>query len=78
MQQILISLIDSLGQQALAITGISDQVSALKTTLLKYHPEMHDDFNAQLAVEKEASRTYISHMQKQLAELRAVASRLSS
>jgi hypothetical protein len=78
MKQVLISLIDSLGQQSLAITGIADQVSALKATLLKYNPEMQDDFEAQLAVEREASRTYIAHMQKQLAELRAVASRLSN
>jgi hypothetical protein len=78
MKQVLISLIDSLGQQSLAITGIADQVSALKATLMKYNPEMQDDFKAQLAVEKEASRTYIAHMQKQLAELRAVASRLSN
>jgi hypothetical protein len=76
--QILLSVIDSLRQQALAITGIADQVSALKATLLKYHPEMKEDFEAQLAIEKEGSRAYISQMQRQLAQLRAAASRPSS
>ncbi len=77
MQQILISLIDSFGQHALAITGIADQVAALKAILLKYHPEMQDDFKAQLAVENEGSRTYAAHVLAELAQLRAAASRLS-
>ncbi len=78
MQKVLISLIDSFGQHALAITGIADQVAALKATLLKYHPEMQDDFNAQLVVEHEGSRTWAAHMQAELAQLRAAVSRLSN
>lgn len=71
MEQVLISLVDSFREQALAITGIADQVCALKATLLKHYPEMKEDFDAQLVVEKEGSRDYVSHIHAQLAQLRA-------
>jgi hypothetical protein len=78
MKDILTALVTLYGDQALAVAAVSEQVSALRTTLLFHFPYIEDDLNVNVASEKEKNKEPVAQVQKTLAELQEVVSRLAN
>ncbi len=78
MKEILSALVESLGQQSLALQAVADHVSALKATLLRHYPEIEDDLKAEIAAEQKKSQARVLSLHKSLAQLRVAVSQMSN
>ncbi len=70
MKEILNTMVQAVGDQAIALGAVADQLSVLKQALARQFPELADELKAQLAVEQEKNRKDVYELQVSLAKLR--------
>jgi predicted nucleic acid-binding Zn-ribbon protein len=70
MKEILNTMVQAVGDQAIALGAVADQLSALKHTLARQFPDIADELKAQIEAEQEKSRTDVYELQVSLAKLR--------
>ena len=76
MKKILATVVQAMGDQALALGRVADQVAALKQTLAKQFPDLAEDLKAQVETEQEKSRSDVYELQVSLAKLREAIAQL--
>jgi hypothetical protein len=76
MKEILNAMVRAVGDQAIALGSVADQVAALKQTLAHQFPDMADELKGQIATEQEKSRKDVYELQVSLAKLREAISEL--
>jgi len=72
MKKILNTLVQAMGDQAIALGTVADNVTALKLRLAKQFPELADELKAQVQEEQAKSRAEVYELQVSLAKLREV------
>jgi hypothetical protein len=76
MKEVLNAMVQAMGDRAIALGEVGDQVAALKQTLARHFPELADELKGQIAAEQEKGRTAVYELQVSLAKLRAAISEL--
>lgn len=70
MEEILNAMVRAMGDQAIVLGSVADQVKALKQTLARQFPDLADELNGQIGAEQEKSRKDVYELQVSLAKLR--------
>lgn len=76
MKDVLNAMAQAIGDQAIALGGVSDRVTALKQTLARTLPDMADELKAQIAADQEKGRTEGYELQVSLARVRELIAQL--
>jgi hypothetical protein len=76
MKDVLNTMVQAMGDQAIAMGVLADQVTAVKRTLARQFPDLADELKEQIAVEQEQSRNSVYELQVSLAKLREAISSL--
>jgi hypothetical protein len=76
MKEVLNAMAQAMGDQAIALGGVADRVTALKQTLARQFPELADELKGQIAEDQEKSRTEVYELQVSLAKLREAVAQL--
>ena len=76
MKEVLNAMVQAVGDQAIALGAVADQVAALKQTLARQFPDIADELKGQMDAEQEKSRTDVYELQVRLAKLREAISQL--
>lgn len=75
MKEALNAMVQAVADQAIALGGVSDRLTALKQALARQFPDMADELKSQVEADHEKSRTENYELQVSLARLReAIAS----
>ena len=69
MKDVLNTVVQVVGEQAIALGAVDDRVTALKRMLARQFPELADELKAQIEEEQEQSRTGLYELQVALAKL---------
>ena len=77
MKEVLNGMVRALGDQAIALGAVADQVTTLKQTLARQFPDIADELKGQIAVEQDKSRKDVYELQVNLAKLKEAISQLS-
>jgi hypothetical protein len=70
MKEILNKLVQAMGEQAIAMGVVADQVTELKERLARQFPEMAEELKAEVLEEQAKSRSDVYELQVSLAKLR--------
>ena len=70
MKEILTTVVQAMGDQAIALGTVADSLTALKQRLAKQFPEMADELKAEIQEEQTKSRAEVYELQVSLAKLR--------
>jgi len=70
MKEVLNTMVQALGDQAIALGTVADQVAALKRTLARQFPELADELKQQIETEQEKNRSDVYDLQVGLAKLK--------
>jgi hypothetical protein len=70
MKEILTTVVQAMGDQAIALGTVADSVTALKQKLARQFPEMADELKAEILEEQAKSRAEVYELQVSLAKLR--------
>jgi hypothetical protein len=70
MKEVLNTMVQAMGGQAIAMGAMAEQVMALKRTLARQFPELADELKAQIEAEQEQNRTNVYDLQVSLGKLR--------
>jgi hypothetical protein len=76
MKDILNALVQAIGDQAIALGDVAEQVTGLKRTLARQFPQVADELKGQIDAEQEKSRKDVYELQVNLAKLREAISQL--
>ncbi|HKO19162.1 MAG TPA: hypothetical protein VJU82_09785 [Acidobacteriaceae bacterium] len=76
MKDILDAMVHAIGEQAIALGEMADQVTGLKQTLARQLPQLTDELKGQIAADQEKSRKSVYELQVNLAKLREAISQL--
>lgn len=76
MKEVLNAMVQAVGDQAIALGAVADQVAALKQTLARQFPDIADELKGQMDAEQEKSRKDVYELQVSLAKLREAISQL--
>jgi hypothetical protein len=76
MKEILNTMVQTVGDQAIALGALADQVAALKQTLARQFPDLADELKGQIEAEQEKNRNQGYDLQVSLAKLREEISQL--
>jgi hypothetical protein len=76
MKEVLNRMVQAVGDQAIALGTVADQVAALKQMLARQFPDMADELKGQIAAEQEQSRKDVYELQVSLAKLREAIAQL--
>ncbi|HEX9199810.1 MAG TPA: hypothetical protein VF865_09650 [Acidobacteriaceae bacterium] len=76
MKEVLNTMVRVMGDQAIALGAVADQVTTLKQTLARQFPDIADELKGQIAVEQDKSRKDVYELQVNLAKLREAISQL--
>jgi hypothetical protein len=76
MNEVLNTMVQALGDQAIALVAVDDRVTALKRTLARQFPDIADELKGQIETEQEQSRKGVYDLQVTLAKLREAISQL--
>jgi hypothetical protein len=74
MKEILTSLVEVVGLQAMALRAVADHVSALKKTLIFHYPSIEEDLELNIAAEQQKNTRAVAEVQKKLAMLKEAVS----
>ena len=74
MQEVLNAMVQAVGDQAIALGAVADQVAALKQTLARQFPDIADELKGQMDAEQNRKDVY--ELQVSLAKLREAISQL--
>ena len=70
MKDLLNSLVQAVGDQAIALGTVADQLTVLKQTLARQFPDLADELKSQIQTDHEKSRTAVYELQVSLGKLR--------
>jgi hypothetical protein len=76
MKDVLNTMVQAVGDQAIALGAVADQVAALKQTLARQFPDLADELKAQIETDQEKNRKDVYELQVSLAKLREAISQL--
>jgi hypothetical protein len=76
MKDILTTVVQAMGDQAIALGTVADSVTALKQKLARQFPEMADELKAEILEEQAKSRAEVYELQVSLAKLREAIAQL--
>jgi D-serine deaminase-like pyridoxal phosphate-dependent protein len=76
MKDVLNAMVQAVGDQAIALGEVADQVAALKLTLARQFPDIAEELKGQIEADQEKSRTGVYELQVKLAKLREAISAL--
>jgi predicted nucleic acid-binding Zn-ribbon protein len=76
MKEVLNAMVQTVGDQAIALGVVADQVAALKQTLARQFPDIADELKGQMDAEQEKNRKDVYELQVSLAKLREAISQL--
>jgi regulator of replication initiation timing len=76
MKEVLNAMAQAVGDQAIALGTVTDQVMALKQTLARQFPDIAEELKGQIEAEQEKNRTDVYELQVKLAKLREAISQL--
>ena len=76
MKDVLNAMVQAVGDQAIALGEVADQVAALKLMLARQFPDIAEELKGQLETDQEKSRTGVYELQVSLAKLREAISQL--
>jgi len=76
MKDLLNSLVQAMGDQAIALGTMADQLTSLKQTLARQFPDMADELKSQIQTDHEKSRTAVYELQVSLGKLREAITQL--
>jgi hypothetical protein len=76
MKEILGAMVQAIGDQAMALGEMAEQVIGLKQTLARQFPQVTDELKAQVTGDQEKSRKVLYELQVNLAKLREAISQL--
>ena len=76
MKDVLNTMVQAVGDQAIALGAVDDRVTALKRTLARQFPDIADELKGQIEEEQEQSRKHVYELQVTLARLREAISQL--
>lgn len=76
MRDVLNTVMQVVGDQAIALGAVDERVTALKRTLARQFPDLADELKGQIEVEQEESRKGIYELQVSLARVREAISQL--
>jgi len=74
MKEVLNAMVQAVGDQAIALGAVADQVAALKQTLARQFPDIADELKGQMDAEQNRKDVY--ELQVSLAKLREAISQL--
>ena len=77
MKDVLNTVVQVVGEQAIALGAVDDRVTALKRTLARQFPDIADELKGQIEEEQEQSRNHVYELQVTLATLREAISGLA-
>ena|ERR1035441_10626105 len=77
MKDVLNTVVQVVGEQAIALGAVDDRVTALKRALARQFPDIADELKGQIEAEQEQSRTHVYELQVTLARLREAISGLA-
>jgi hypothetical protein len=77
MKDVLNTMVQAVGNQAIALGAVDDRVTALKRTLARQFPDIADELKGQIEEEQEQSRKHVYELQVTLARLREAISGLA-
>ena len=77
MKDVLNTMVQAVGEQAIALGAVNDRVTALKRTLARQFPDIADELKGQIEGEQEQSRKHVYDLQVTLARLREVISQVA-
>ena len=70
MKEILTTVVQAMGDQAIALGTVADSVTALKQKLARQFPELAEELKAEIQEEQAKSRAEVYELQVSLAKLR--------
>ena len=70
MKEILTTVVQAMGDQAIALGTVTDSLTGLKQRLAKQFPELADELKAEIQEEQTKSRAEVYELQVSLAKLR--------
>ena len=76
MKEVLNAMVQAVGDQAIALGTVADQVTALKQTLARQFPDIADELQGQVKEDQEKSRKDVYELQVSLAKLREAIAQL--
>ncbi len=76
MKDVLNTMVQAVGAQAIATGAVDDRVTALKRMLARQFPDIADELKAQVEEEQEQSRKSVYELQVTLAKVREAISQL--
>jgi regulator of replication initiation timing len=76
MKEVLNTMVQAVGDQAIALGAVADQVAALKQTLARQFPDLADELKGQIQADQEKNRNDVYQLQVKLAKLREAISQL--
>jgi hypothetical protein len=76
MKEVLNAMVQAIGEQAIALGGAGDRVTALEQMLARQFPDLEDELKAQIAADQEHSRKSVYELQVSLAKLRELIAQL--
>ena len=76
MKDVLNTVVQVVGDQAIALGVVEDRVTALKRALARQFPDLADELKVQIEAEQEESRKGIYELQVSLAKVREAISQL--
>ena len=77
MKDVLNTMVQAVGDQAIALGAVDDRATALKRTLARQFPDIADELKGQIEEEQEQSRKHVYDLQVSLAKLREAISGLA-
>ena len=77
MKEVLNAMVQAVGDQAIALGTVADQVTALKQTLARQFPDIADELQGQVKEDQEKSRKDVYELQVSLAKLREAIAQLA-
>jgi len=77
MKDVLNTVVQVVGEQAIALGAVNDRVTAMKRTLARQFPDIADELKGQIEAEQEQSRKHVYDLQVTLARLREAISGLA-
>jgi hypothetical protein len=76
MREVLNTMVQAVGDQAIALGAVADQVTALKQTLARQFPDIADELKEQIQADQQKSRNDVYELQVKLAKLYEAISQL--
>lgn len=76
MKEVLNTMVQAVGDQAIALGAVSDGLMTLKRTLARQFPDIAEELKEQMAEEQERSRKDVYELQVSLAKVREAIARL--